>query len=62
MVHVTLITVVTVTCYRVDVGRRAYSNGSKKLQVFIDDKPVLVAPGTTILQVCTSMRGRGCIP
>ena len=38
-------------------SRRAYSAAGaneppKKVEVFVDDKPVLVDPGTTVLQAC----------
>jgi hypothetical protein len=40
------------------VGARLYSSAAgpneppKKLEVFVDDQPVLVDPGTTVLQAC----------
>lgn len=33
---------------------RAQSSGPEKIEVFIDDQPVMVPPGTTVLQVCPS--------
>lgn len=30
---------------------RAQSSAPEKIEVFIDDQPVMVAPGTTVLQV-----------
>lgn len=31
---------------------RTQSSAPEKIEVFIDDQPVMVAPGTTVLQVC----------
>lgn len=32
-------------------GARTQSSAPEKIEVFIDDKPVMVEPGTTVLQV-----------
>lgn len=33
---------------------RAQSSAPEKIEVFIDDQPVMVPPGTTVLQACPS--------
>ena len=35
---------------------RTQSSAPDKIEVFIDDQPVMVAPGTTVLQVSTKFR------
>lgn len=38
--------------------RGTATKAPEKIEVFIDDKPVLVDPGTTVLQVITSLTAK----